>query len=69
MNHKRRKPRTKSRSKGQFPCGTPAHWNILFHSRPRRRRNKRNCSRILKGYDENKLIWDLGNAKPHHYYW
>jgi hypothetical protein len=69
MNYKRKKPRTKSTSQGQFPGGTPAHWNILFHTRPRRRRDRRNCQRVLKGQDEDNLIWDLGNSKPHKYYW
>jgi hypothetical protein len=39
MHYKRKKARTKSRSVGAFPNGTPAHWNIPFHNRPRRRRD------------------------------
>jgi hypothetical protein len=69
MNHKRKKPRTKSRSTGAFPNGTPSHWNILFHSRPRRRRTAMTAVRLLHGADPDVLIWDLGNHKPHKYYW
>ena len=74
MNYKRTKPRTKSRS-GRWVCGSrageaPAHWNILYHSRPRRRDDKYICRKILK--DElhpDDAIWSLGNRKPHQYYW
>lgn len=69
MNHKRKKSRTRSRSTGAFPNGTPSHWNILFHSRPRRRRSARTITRLLHGADPDTLIWDLGNHKPHKYYW
>lgn len=69
MHHKRKKPRTKSRSVGAFPCGTPSHWNILFHNRPRRRREHARLIEVLRGHDPDALIWDLGNCKPHKYYW
>ena len=74
MNHKRKKPRIKSTSQGNL-CGSsrrgeaPSHWNILFHHRPKRRRDKLNCAKILKGHDSDAVIWDLGNRKPHVYYW
>lgn len=69
MNHKRKRPRTKSRSVGAFPSGTPAHWNILFHSRPRRRRDARTIRKLLSGADPDALLWETGNRKPHIYYW
>ncbi len=69
MNYKRKKPRIKSRSTGAFPNGTPSHWNILFHSRPRRRRTAMTAVKLLHGADPDVLIWDLGNHKPHKYYW
>ena len=69
MNHKRKKPRIKSRSIGAFPNGTPGHWNIVYHSRPRRRRTARQLRGLLKGSDADRLVWDLGNHKPHTYYW
>ena len=69
MNYKRKKPRTKSRSVGAFPNGTPAHWNIVFHSRPRRRRDHASLVKVVRGLDPENLIWDLGNSRPHKYYW
>lgn len=69
MNFKRKKPRTKSRSVGAFPSGTPSHWNILFHSRPRRRRTANAVIRLLRGADPDAMVWDLGNHRPHKYYW
>jgi len=69
MNHKRKKPRTRSYGTAQFPSGTPAYWNILFHTRPRRRRDKSNCHHVLRGAEADNLVWDLGNHKPHKYYW
>ena len=73
MHHKRKKPRTRSSSRPPFPGGTrrgesPGHWNILFHNRPRRRRDRENCRKAMHGEDE-RIVWDLGNRKPHHYYW
>ena len=74
MNYKRKKPRIKGVSNGKCSGGSrtgsaPSHWNIIFHTRPKRRRDKNNCVRVIHGYDPNGLIWDLGNRKPHTYYW
>lgn len=74
MNHKRKKPRTKSASRGKWWGGSrsgeaPSHWNIIFHSRPKRRRDKYNCIKIMHGCDPDGIVWDLGNRKPHTYYW
>ncbi len=74
MNYKRRKPRIKGTSNGKC-CGgsrtgsSPSYWNIIFHSRPKRRRDKHNCVKVMHGYDPDGLVWDLGNRKPHNYYW
>ncbi len=69
MHYKRKKARTKSRSVSAFPSGTPSHWNILFHNRPRRRRDAKGLKRVYRSYDPDALIWDLGNSRPHKYYW
>lgn len=74
MHHKRKRPRTKSASQSPFPHGSrngeaPGHWNILFHSRPRRRRDDGAAKLVLRGADPDVLLWDLGNRKPHRYYW
>lgn len=74
MHYKRKKPRTKSDSFKSWAIGSrhgeaPGHWNILFHSRPKRRRNKSNCHKVLQGEDWDHIVWDLGNRRPHIYYW
>lgn len=74
MNYKRRKPRINGVSRGKS-CGgsrtgsAPSDWNIIFHTRPKRRRNKSNCHKILAGCEPDSVMWDLGNRKPHVYYW
>ena len=74
MHYKRKKPRTKSNSPGSWPPygrhgEAPSHWNILFNNRPKRRRNKASCKKVLSGKDADNMSWDLGNRKPHSYYW
>lgn len=69
MNHKRKKARTQSRGVGAFPNGTPMYWNLLFHRRPRRRRDATGLRYVLRGDDPEAIVWDLGNSRPHHYYW
>lgn len=69
MKHRRKKPRTTSRSIGTFPNGNPSWWNILFHSRPRRRSDRRTCHRVKQGTDPDILVWELGNHKPTIHYW
>jgi hypothetical protein len=74
MHHKRKRPRTKGLGQGSL-CGgkngseSPSHWDILHHSRPRRRRDRENCRKVESGCDADTLVWDLGNRKPHIYYW
>jgi hypothetical protein len=69
MHFKRHKPRSKGTSAGAFPSGTPAHWNILYHTRPRRRRDKNGERSLLKGSDSDAYLWDQADRKPHKYYW
>lgn len=74
MKHRRKKPRTVSNGKEVWRCGSrtgeaPSWWNILFHSRPKRRRTKAKLNEIMHGKDPDGIIWDLGNRKPHNYYW
>lgn len=74
MNYKRKNPRTKGTSHGKCSGGSrtgsaPSYWNIIFHTRPKRRRDKNNCVSVIHGHDPDGLIWDLGNRKPHKYYW
>lgn len=71
MNHKRKRPRIKGTGKSPDSMGTtPAHHNILFHSRPRRRRDKLRCIKLMQGQiHPDAMAWELGNHKPHTYYW
>jgi hypothetical protein len=74
MNYKRHKPRIKGTSKKNLSKGSrtgeaPGYWNILFHTRPKRRRDKLTCTKVINGNDPDNLIWELGNRKPHTYYW
>jgi len=76
MNYKRKRSRIKSDTVPQSCTGgsrvgyAPSHWNILFHHRPRRRRDKARCMQLMQGkVHPDALIWDLGNRKPHVYYW
>lgn len=48
--------------------GTPSSHNIIFHHRPRRRKERELSRKILKGADSNNIAWPLAK-KPHEYYW
>jgi hypothetical protein len=47
---------------------TPARWNIIHHSRPRRHENRRICLALERGLDPNLAVWPL-EKRPHHYFW
>lgn len=47
----------------------PKRWDILHHTRPKRRAGKALETKIMKGYDADEITWPLGNHKPHTYYW
>ena len=44
-------------------------WDIVFHTRPKRRESRALEKKIMKGYDADGLVWPVGNHKPHTYYW
>ena len=46
----------------------PASWDIIYHTRPRRRKTKAMEKKILQGFDFESTIWPV-NKKPHKYYW
>lgn len=47
----------------------PSEWNNLFHTRPRRRKDKILCKKIVDGYyDYDDLVFPDGK-KPFKYYW
>lgn len=47
---------------------TPSSHNIVFHTRPRRRAERRMEKLVLKGVDPDNMNWPL-DKKPHEYYW
>jgi hypothetical protein len=50
--------------------GYPAYWDRIYHSRPRRSKNKALERAIVAGrLDPDDAAWPLGNHKPHQYYW
>lgn len=48
---------------------TPSWWVNMCMNRPKRYTNKHFCYRILNGDDPNKIVWPVGNRKPHKWYW
>jgi hypothetical protein len=46
----------------------PRSWDIVYHSRPRRHRDKMTARAILKGADADATLWQLEH-KPYVYYW
>ncbi len=69
MNFKRHKPRTKNyRNRGRFPYN-PGWFNVLYNTRPKRRRDKAKCLSVMHGADTEDMVWGLPNVKPTVYYW
>lgn len=73
MNYKRKRPRTKP-PRGvdhlKLATGGHPHWfDIVFHNRPKRRRDNARVREIVKGADYEGMTFDLGNKKPLQYYW
>lgn len=68
-HHKRKKPRTSSDNRCQFPSGCPQWHNIIFHTRPRRRLNRYLSHLAKRGADVDDFAWPLGNSKPHEWFW
>lgn len=47
----------------------PRWWDIVFHTRPQRRRQRECVVAVMHGADPDGIAWPLGNHKPHTYYW
>lgn len=48
--------------------GWPRQHDILFHTRPTRRKKQRLEKKVLRGSDTEDMVWPDGR-KPHVYYW
>lgn len=46
----------------------PAWWDLVFHTRPRRRRTREAVVLIMQGRDPDGITWPVAK-KPHVYYW
>jgi hypothetical protein len=76
-NFRRRRPRantlshTGRRSYKTNPMSTwPSWWDLVFHTRPRRREQQRLLRDIKMGWrDPDGVAWPLGADKPHNYFW
>lgn len=69
MHHKRKKARSRARSNVKSMSSWPKWWDVLFHTRPRRREEREIEKKLLKGDDPDSAIFPPGNHKPHNYYW
>lgn len=72
MNYKRKRARTRPRRHGNkvaFPRGMPLWFNIEFHVRPRRRRDRERLRQVMLGADPDALLWEQHSRKPTIYYW
>ena len=47
----------------------PWWWRNTALTRPKRRENARLCHKAMRGAGMDGLVWPLGNAKPHRWYW
>lgn len=65
---KRGYPHTNWRTPPQRLSITPSGWNILHHSRPRRRLNTKLAHGIKTGLDPEDIAWPA-EKRPHRYYW
>ena len=69
-NYKRRRARANTRGNLDNMSHWPAWWDLVFHTRPKRRKGKALTTKIVKGdVDPDAAVWPLGNHKPHRYYW
>jgi hypothetical protein len=71
-HYKRKRPRTAGShgtSRGFWIRHWPRWWDIVFHTRPRRRRDAELTHAVQRGVlDADNVAWSV-DKKPHHYYW
>lgn len=47
----------------------PRWWDIVFHTRPKRREQSRLLHKVMQGHDPDAIAWPVNSRKPHNYYW
>jgi hypothetical protein len=69
-NYKRKRPRTTSTKHSITSMSAwPRRHDVVFHTRPKRRAERRAIDAIRRGDDPDGVGWPLGNHKPHKYFW
>jgi hypothetical protein len=69
-HHGEWKPWVKRPAGAYWASMTPGWWTKTFMNRPKRRRDARMLRGVLVGsVDMDAAVWELGNHKPHYYYW
>lgn len=79
-HYKRGRPRTvpphHARGGGKYDVHPERRWmrcwprwhDIVFHTRPRRRRTREAVILVMQGRDPDAILWPV-EKKPHVYYW
>lgn len=82
MNYKRGYPRTTRHGRGRdkhrrrqpgfdryhWLSQWPRFWDVIMHTRPRRRRTRAAVVLVMQGRDPDGITWPVAK-KPHKYYW
>lgn len=73
MHHKSKRPRTSRThhpvSRGYSLRNYPRWWDIVFHTRPKRRRDAKRLRQVIHGADPDGIAWELASRRPHQFYW
>jgi len=73
-HHRRKRARINTpgsgRSGGEWIDHWPAWFDLVYHTRPRRRRETALLKAVLDGTaDPDNVAWPLGSSRPLEYYW
>ena len=70
MNYKRKRPRTSASNRTVKSMHSwPRWWDIVFHTRPKRREDSRTVQGIKRGDDPDNATFNTKNHAPHTYFW
>jgi hypothetical protein len=69
-HHGEWKPWVKRPAGAYFASMTPSWWTRLWMNRPKRHQDKKTIRGVRSGrVDPDSAVWELGNHKPHQYFW
>lgn len=66
-HHRRKKPRMHTRGNLHSMSSWPKWWDVVFNTRPARRKNKAALRRAMR--EDNEFVAPTVGRKPHQYYW